>query len=42
LLPVPLEAKSVAEFFRNTPGLSKANIGKYFGEKEDFNISALR
>lgn len=30
--------KSIAEFFKNTPNLSKEKIGEYFGEEPEFNI----
>ncbi|GBG74811.1 hypothetical protein CBR_g19322 [Chara braunii] len=41
LLPAELDPKSVACFFRYTPGLDKNLLGEYFGDRDDFNIKVL-
>eukprot|EP01116_Phalansterium_solitarium_P013672 TRINITY_DN31070_c0_g1_i1.p1 TRINITY_DN31070_c0_g1~~TRINITY_DN31070_c0_g1_i1.p1 ORF type:complete len:1661 (+),score=672.89 TRINITY_DN31070_c0_g1_i1:179-5161(+) len=42
LLTVPLDPRTLASFFRNTPGLDKTMIGKYLGERDDINVEVLQ
>ncbi|PKA57198.1 ARF guanine-nucleotide exchange factor GNL2 [Apostasia shenzhenica] len=42
LLPSSPDAKSVACFFRYTPGLDKNKIGDYLGDPDEFNIKVLK
>ena len=41
LLPKDLDPQSVANFFRYTPGLSKAHLGEYLGDPDDFKVAVL-
>ena len=36
------EAKDIMQFFRNTPYLSKQNIGEFLGENNDLSIKTLK
>eukprot|EP00742_Colponemidia_sp_Colp-10_P009616 GILJ01010503.1.p1 GENE.GILJ01010503.1~~GILJ01010503.1.p1 ORF type:complete len:1514 (+),score=239.29 GILJ01010503.1:28-4569(+) len=42
LLPLPADAKSMAHFLRNTPGLNKRLVGEYLGSPHKFNHSVLK
>lgn len=41
LVPTPPDPKSMACFFRYTPGLDKSKIGEYLGDPDEFNLSVL-
>ena len=41
LLPNPLDARSVAVFLRETPGLNKGVVGEYVSGRKPFNQSVL-
>ncbi|CAL9779691.1 unnamed protein product [Musa acuminata subsp. burmannicoides] len=41
LVPSPPEPKSLAYFFRFTPGLDKNKIGDFLGDPDEFNIQVL-
>ncbi|XP_072951847.1 ARF guanine-nucleotide exchange factor GNL2 [Typha angustifolia] len=42
LVPTPPEPKSLAYFFRYTPGLDKIKIGDFLGDPDEFNIQVLK
>eukprot|EP00899_Mesostigma_viride_P015080 jgi/Mesvir1/23573/Mv18269-RA.2 len=44
LLPTPIteHPRSLAKFFRHTPGLNKVVLGEFVGEPGEFNIAVLR
>lgn len=42
LVPSPLDAKSIAYFFRYTPKLAKNKMGDYMGDPNEFNIKVLK
>ncbi|KAJ4771535.1 ARF guanine-nucleotide exchange factor GNL2 [Rhynchospora pubera] len=42
LVATPPEPKTVARFFRYTPGLDKQKIGEYLGDPGEFNIQVLK
>lgn len=42
VLPDPLDAKSVAEFLRNTNFLDKSVVGEYMGKSKEFNVEVLK
>ncbi|CAA6666264.1 unnamed protein product [Spirodela intermedia] len=42
LVPEYPDAKSIAFFFRYTPGLDKNKMGDFLGEPDEFNIQVLR
>ncbi|OAY68760.1 ARF guanine-nucleotide exchange factor GNL2 [Ananas comosus] len=42
LVPSPPDSKSLAYFFRYTPGLDKNKIGDYLGDPSEFNLSVLK
>lgn len=41
LVPTPPDPKSLAYFFRYTPGLDKNKIGDYLGDPDDLNLKVL-
>ena len=41
LLPTPLDARSVAVFLRETPGLNKGVVGEYVSGRKPFNQAVL-
>ena len=42
LLPDPLEANTVARFFKHAPGLDKETLGEYLGDPKDFMVEVLK
>lgn len=42
LVPTPPDPKSLAYFFRFTPGLDKNSIGDFLGDPDEFNIQVLK
>ncbi|KAG9440805.1 hypothetical protein H6P81_020970 [Aristolochia fimbriata] len=42
ILPNPPDAKTLAHFYRYTPGLDKNKIGDFLGDPDEFNVEVLK
>ena len=42
LLPDPLDASTVAKFFKHAPGLEKETLGEFLGDPKEFMVDVLK